>query len=574
MAVLATLVLVIGCGDNDTVTYQPPDLSSDTSALIIGDDPLNDGDSMNGNFPSDDRFLGYVFRAEPDEVFDIVLERTEGTDVPALALYQFMQDDWSEALAWATADAREIGIRGWKAPVESTYLILVDLVTGPGTGTFVLNLSCTEGCGDPRRCESNADCAAGEVCWNGLCFEEQIECRADSDCAPHEMCENGFCVLVCNPSPEICDGIDNDCDGQTDEGCNQQSCNANADCEPDEVCTNGVCMPFCGCQTDADCPMGFLCIDCQCVADNCPDADNDDFSTCRGDCDDANPTVFPGAQEVCDRIDNDCDGVIDEGCGELTCASDADCAAGELCWEGNCVLPCGSNAACAEGEMCINGICQAACQPSSEICDSVDNDCDGLVDEGFDLENDPDNCGACGQACAQGESCERGVCVSGGCTTDADCDDGDPNTSDYCNNGTCYHEWHCQADADCDNGQACCSGACVDILFDENNCGGCGMVCAQGESCEQGVCVSGGCTNDADCDNGQACCAGTCADIASDPSNCGGCGTVCDDGDPNTTDYCDNGTCYHERYCRTDADCDDGNQATDDSCVNGVCVHR
>jgi Cys-rich repeat protein len=581
VAVLAFWALVIGCGDYDTATYQPPDLSKNHSGLIIGDDPLNDGDSASGNFPSDDRFLGYVFRAVPGEVFDITLERTSGSDVPALALYQFMQNGWSETLAWATADAREIGIRGWEAPVEGTYLILVDLVAGPGTGTFMLTLRCTDGCGDPRQCTSDADCAAGEVCWNGLCFEDQIECRSDADCTPHEMCENGFCVLVCNPSPEVCDGIDNDCDGQVDEGCNQRPCASDADCERDEVCMNGVCVAFCGCATDADCPMGFLCIDCQCVADSCPDADGDGFNTCRGDCDDANPAVFPGAQEVCDRIDNDCDGVVDEGCGGPPCASDADCAAGELCWDGVCVLPCRSNAECAQGQVCVNGICQAVCVPSAEVCDGVDNDCDGLVDEGcggcnggndcaagqaccagvcVDVLFDENNCGACGQACAQGESCERGVCVPRTCSTDADCPAGQ-----MCIDGMCMGDPCPDQDGD---GYTTCDDDCDD--YDANVHPGAAEACdGLDNDCDGQVDegCSGQCQSNADCSVGLICCGGLCVNVAADPDNCGACGLACAAGEA-----CYDGVCI--AACSTDADCDDGNPNTEDYCVNGVCVHR
>jgi hypothetical protein len=52
---------------------------------------------------------------------------------------------------------------------------------------------------------------------------------------------------------------------------------------------------------------------------SCPDADGDGVTTCDGDCDDGNPRAYPGNTEVCDGIDNDCDGATDEGLGSLTC---------------------------------------------------------------------------------------------------------------------------------------------------------------------------------------------------------------------------------------------------------------
>jgi hypothetical protein len=64
----------------------------------------------------------------------------------------------------------------------------------------------------------------------------------------------------------VCDGRDNDCDGQIDDGAGE-------------------------------------------------DADGDGYTPCQGDCDDTNPRVNPGAEEICDgvnRLDNDCDGLIDE----------------------------------------------------------------------------------------------------------------------------------------------------------------------------------------------------------------------------------------------------------------------
>ncbi|HEV8199322.1 MAG TPA: putative metal-binding motif-containing protein [Candidatus Polarisedimenticolia bacterium] len=54
---------------------------------------------------------------------------------------------------------------------------------------------------------------------------------------------------------------------------------------------------------------------------NCQDADGDGVTTCDDlwDCDDSNPNAYPGNTEVCDGIDNDCDGEVDEGLGSVTC---------------------------------------------------------------------------------------------------------------------------------------------------------------------------------------------------------------------------------------------------------------
>ena len=94
------------------------------------------------------------------------------------------------------------------------------------------------------------------------------------------------------------------------------------------------------------------------IRDN--DNDSDGYTVSTGDCADNNPAINPTAAEVCDGIDNDCDGKVDEN---LTRA---------------CSSACGSGT-----ETCQNGkwIGCTATQPQAEVCDGKDNDCDGQVDE-------------------------------------------------------------------------------------------------------------------------------------------------------------------------------------------------
>lgn len=202
------------------------------------------------------------------------------------------------------------------------------------------------------------------------------QCSGADDAQIGAVCEIGVgaCaatgVLVCNnpglvcnaeninPSSELCNGIDDDCDGKVDEGFNLGS-----------TCSVGV----------GACKVtGALICDAQ------------GSTTCS-----ASP--FLPSPEICDGIDNDCDGKVDEN----------------IQPSGSCEVGVG---ACERSGQyaCSNGIeiCNAKPgQPSSESCDGVDNDCDGLTDEDFAL----------GSVCSvgQGECQVSGtiICASNGTPT-------------------------------------------------------------------------------------------------------------------------------------------------------------
>ncbi|MBX3271690.1 MAG: hypothetical protein KF729_15595 [Sandaracinaceae bacterium] len=98
------------------------------------------------------------------------------------------------------------------------------------------------------------------------------------------------------------------------------------------------------------------------------DGDGRGSVACGGDdCDDDAESTYRGAEEACNGVDDDCDGDVDEGC---------DCTPlGEV---ESCTTSCGSTGrrTCAEAGW-------QPCEPPAETCGGVDDDCDGLVDEGF-----------------------------------------------------------------------------------------------------------------------------------------------------------------------------------------------
>ncbi|NIS29026.1 MAG: hypothetical protein GWO04_03270, partial [Actinobacteria bacterium] len=130
-----------------------------------------------------------------------------------------------------------------------------------------------------------------------------------------------------------------------------------------------------------------------------------------------------------------------------------------------------------------------------ELCNGEDDDCDGAVDEGIDLNRDPRNCGSCGNACVPDNAFP--TCTAGECGYDT-CDvgfidiNGDP--SDGC-------EYRCTQTADddslCDLRDNDCDGTVdedVDKDNDPMNCGACGRLCRFPRG--SGACTAGACVLD------------------------------------------------------------------------------
>jgi hypothetical protein len=185
------------------------------------------------------------------------------------------------------------------------------------------------------------------------------------------------------------------------------------------------------------------------------------------------------------------------------------------------------------------------------------------------------------------------------CQSAAECDDGDPCTTDECDRwaGECVHQSACcTSAADCDDGQVCTqdvceSGACKHAPL--QGCCATNADCDDGDACTEDTCnattracdhrrLPGCCTADAQCDDGDPCTRDACLGLQCSHDPVAGCceaAADCDDGDPCTTDGCDTARheCTHADVagcCHAAAECSDGNTCTTDTCSSAhQCAH-
>ena len=353
------------------------------------------------------------------------------------------------------------------------------------------------------------------------CPPQNAPCTARTDCiqgAPS-------CVVQLQPQPERCNGVDDDCNGAVDDNPG----NVGLPCTPTGVeptigeCRSGTtvcgagqlgCMGYVG-------PTQEVCDgkdnDCDGVSDEAPvtglapQCSPPGISVCtvgREECVNGVKVCSGftlGIPETCDGADNDCNGVIDDSPLDIggPCGSDVGaCNPGTL----QCVAQHAGNASTDTIQ------CVGSSAANQEVCDGVDNDCDGFIDE------DPDGAGpqvlpGVGDACGDPAGCGAGVkrckngtlaCITGGlgksetCNgVDDDCD-GLTDTPDPCPGesvciaGKCSEPCAGGEFSQCPVGQVCMSGYCR--LRD------CTNLCEPGTVCDlaTGVClpVDGGAGTD------------------------------------------------------------------------------
>lgn len=291
-----------------------------------------------------------------------------------------------------------------------------------------------------------------ETCIRGVikcdecssCPEQEFEvclCNDTNDCAACQTCQDGICVDLC----------------------------------PGKKCVNNTC---CDCETQADCPTGFICTGCNCL---CPSGKVNDLGQCVqclgntdcgpcGECINGNCVSKCPGGFVCDNNECVCPpgteyDPVTKTCKPLGCTSDANCKECEICVGGQC-----QPIVCPEGYTCLNGECVEACK---------DVTCNNGADCG-------ENCGCLNGKCVP---CSTLNCLTGECSQALGCE---------CNNNKCEPIDNCGQY--CDGTTPCLDPNCTCY---NNECVNCKNFPCNPDDCSTHY--NCGCNGNGECGGGAGC---------------------------------------------------------------------
>ncbi|MBX7052489.1 MAG: putative metal-binding motif-containing protein, partial [Flavobacteriales bacterium] len=452
-----------------------------------------------------------------------------------------------------------------KKTITLLMLVLCFLITSiPNFGQcdqeFYTDLSgpcATSVCGyDPYCCNVEWDnICAGEAASDPSCAYCWADCH-DNDLDNYTNCDgdcDDFDDTIHPGAYDICgNGIDEDCDGSD----NTSACDAAGYSNTSSICGVTVCSfdPFC-CVTQWDnicASEATIVAECQFCWCNCYDNDVDGFTNCDGDCDDFDDAVYPGATEICNNIDDDCNGIIDDGFTVPYYRDlDGDGYGSPIFMVESCIPIVGyvlNNLDCDDTNFFVN--------PSiGETCSNeVDDNCDGFIDNSSgscDVVGYADLAGPCGTSvCAYDDFCCNtawDIICAGEAASDANCS--------YCVCG-CYDndmDGYTNCDGDCDDFNPAINPGEVEICSNELDDDCSNLVDDVSGSCDAmfyndlaGPCATAICAFDNFCCNvawDLQCAAEAAADI-----NCSYCVCGCYDNDM-------------DGYTNCDGDCNDFNDA-------------